>query len=130
MTRVEELEAFIAAMRHQHAGELAEKGRVIDGLKEQLKKTEYAFKGACCEHLTVRVELTPTMLASDSDLRGLHLATERAGKHMAHEVERRLGDRYELHKSYYEALHHIHYLENHATSRGVQFIPFTIREFK
>lgn len=130
MTREEEFEAFITAMRKQHASELREKDRAIGVLKEQLKKTEYAFKGACGEYLTVRVELTPAILAGDSDYRALHHAVQHASKRVAHEVERQLGDRYELHKAYGEALHHIHYLENHAASRGVQFTPFTIREFK
>ena len=130
MTRVEELDALIKAMKDRHIYELAEKDRTIGGLKEQLKKTEYAFKGACCEHFTVRVELAPGMLASDSGLHGLRLAADHASRRVAHEVEHRLGDRYELHKSYDEAIRHIHYLENHAASRGVQFTPFATREFK
>lgn len=128
MNRIEEHESFIvAAMQRQHAATLAEKERAIDGLKEQLKKTEYAFKGACGEHLSVRVELTPAALASGADLRGLYAAVTHASRQVAYEVERRLGERYALVKAYSEAIQHIRRMENH-TSHAV-FARFEQREF-
>jgi hypothetical protein len=128
MTREDNLVAIIDTMRARHAEELRDKDKKIAVLKEQVKKGEYVLKGVCGERLSIRVEVSPQVLASTSDMRTVRAISERAAEQLGVIVEKRLGDRYELVEGYNMARKYIYYLQNHATRCGVQFTPFNERE--
>jgi hypothetical protein len=130
MTRENDLAAIIDTMRARHAEELRDKDSEIAVLKKRVKKGEYALKGVCGERLSIRVEVSPQVLASTSDMRTVRAISERAAEQLGALVEKRLGDRYELVEGYNAACEYIYYLQNHAARYGVQFTPFNEREFK
>jgi hypothetical protein len=111
-------------LEKRHATYIEERNEVIKNLKEEISMLHYTVKGACAEHLHVRMEISPEFLASTSERDAVRYMTERANKQMAHAVERQLGDRYELNKEYDRALRHIYYLENHMKANCVHFTEF------
>lgn len=122
---------FVEKLSEEHRTEMSRKDEIIRLLKEQLCRMEYAFKGAVGEHMTVRLAISSHMLPSSAnDISMIDEIAQRATKRMAHDVEERLGSRFELLQYRDRAERHIYYLENHARSRGVEFTPFAIREFK
>lgn len=117
---------YIEMLEKRHREELNKKDTEIKALKEEINTLHYTVKGACAEHLNLRIELSPTLTASASEIDLVRYVTERANKQMAHAVEKQLGDRYELNKAYDRALKHIYYLENHMAANGVGFTRFTV----
>lgn len=115
---------YIDMERKRHAEYIEERNEVIKNLKEEINQLHYTVKGACSEHLSLRISVSPEMMASSNERDLAQFMTEKANKQMAHAVEKQLGDRYELNKEYDRAIRHIFYLENHARSRGVSFTEF------
>lgn len=110
--------------KKRHREELNKKDIEIKALKEEISMLHYTVKGACAEHLHVRMEISPQMLAIGNEREFARFLTEKANKQMAHAVEKQLGDRYELNKAYDRALRHIYYLENHMKANCVHFTGF------
>lgn len=115
---------YIDMLGKRHRAELNEKDSIIKSLKEKIELLHYTVKGACAEHMSIRMQISPSMLASENEKEITRYMTERANKQMAHAVEKQLGDRYELIKEHDRAMRHIYYLENHARSRGLSFTEF------
>lgn len=124
--RIIELEKIIDLERKRFNVLLYNKDMEIKSLKEEINTLHYTVKGACSEHLYLKISVSPEMMASISERDLTQLMTERANKQMAHAVEKQLGDRYNLIKEYDKALRHIFYLEHIVSTNCIQFTNYGI----
>ena len=122
----EQLKSIIDSLYKKIDNIQNEHARVVKAHKEEIKKHEYAFKGICGEKLSIRNEISPTLFdqASINNRDLIDIMNRNSAKAIAHEVEKKLGDRYELEKKYSEALQYIFYLQNHAAACGIHFTDF------
>lgn len=105
----------------------------MKALRDECDLLRYALRGVCDTNLHIRVNLEPSMLSGGDERLwdAVQAIVEHYSASVAHEIERRLGERHELLKELDEARAHIRYLEGHASSRGLSFQPYGLRpQFK
>lgn len=125
---LESANIWIAHLDRQLKTEREEHFREVKKLEEERNMLRYCIKGICADRLSIRVNITDSMITQSS----LDLAQTLISHYSsmaAHEIEKRLGDRHELINAYDEARKYIFYLQNHAANRGVQFSPFEEKVF-
>lgn len=119
MTRVEELEKFIEQMRLTHAREIGEERARTKAAEFDAEIGRWAVKGMA--GYAVRLMLPDFAQLNGDDI--LRVA-DYLGKNAANELLHGTKLAFKEHAEFYRAMHHIHYLENHARNRGVEFTPF------
>jgi hypothetical protein len=103
--------------------ELLSAQRTIKERNEELRRERLILLGMVTEQFHLRVNISPDML-THSVFELAQTLLDQCSKRTAYEIEEKLGGPL---RRLQEALMHIHYLENHATSRGLPFTPFEQR---
>jgi len=121
---------YIKMLENRHAEEIRSKNEIIKSKNREIEKLEYALKGACQEHLNLNVSISPVLMdqVSKGDMDLAHEISKNANRRLSHDVEKRLGDRYDIIKELERAMRHIYYLENHAAANCVGFTPFGMKQ--
>lgn len=119
MTRIEELEKYIEALRVAHAREMQEERERTKAAEFDATVAKWAVQGLLGRNLRL-------MLPDFAQIKAgavLEVA-EHLGKRCAHDflhgAELAFRDQAEFHR----ARHHIMYLENHGRANGLHFRPF------
>lgn len=127
---LDDAEKQIAWLKSQIHSEREEHEREVAKLKDERDMLRYCVKSICNERLSLRVHVSEQMLASQSTIDLVQTLVAHHARASAVQVEKALGERYELLKAYDDAKRYIMYLQNHAGGRGVQFTPFEERTFR
>lgn len=114
----------LSALVKQRERETVEENRKYLAERDENKRLRLVLRGMSDEKFTLRVELDPTVLSRDAWEAVQWMLKNYVGQ-TAHAIEQKIGGPL---RRLQEALMHIHYLENHAASRGVQFTPWSVRE--
>lgn len=108
-----ELERELAASQKESAERHAE-----------IKRLRLLLTGVMDQNVSIKVTLDPAIFNQASFDAVQHLQRHHA-KYTAHQIEQLLGGPL---RRLQEALMHIHYLENHARNRGLQFSEWAVTE--
>lgn len=105
--------------------DLEKAGEALRAEKEETRKLRLILRGMVDEHFTLRVDIHPEVFAQSKDVwDAVQMMLRQYCKRTAYAIEETLGHPL---RRLQEALMHIHYLENHATNRGLPFTPFERR---
>lgn len=117
----EQLE-FRVAQRERELDKALETIREKD---EDARRLRLILRGMVDEHYTLKVDIHPEVFAQSKDVWDVaQFMLRQYCKRTAYEFEERIGKPL---RRLQEALMHIHYLENHASSRGLPFTSFERR---
>lgn len=89
------------------------------------KRLRLLLRGITDEHFHLNVTIDPSIFVTKDTLDAVQYLVKHHAKVTAHELEQKLGGPL---RRLQEALMHIHYLENHARSRGLQFTEWAVTE--
>lgn len=114
----------LAYMVEQRDRDIAKAHETIRDKEADLKRLRLVLRGIGDSQFHIKVTLSPEIFDRNSFDAVQHLVRHHA-KYTCAEIEAKLGGPL---RRLQEAVMHIHYLENHAASRGVQFTPWAVND--
>lgn len=93
--------------------------------ESEIKRLRLVLRGMTDEHFTLKVNIAPEVLMSGDVWDAVQAMLKSYVGQTAHAFEQKIGGPL---RRLQEALMHIHYLENHARNRGLQFTEWAVTE--